>query len=131
MTNGHQLIATLPSDLPSPLAGKLAEITGCCYGIKQANHEFDKDLVAILTNAGFVPTPSDNHSFHKRCPINPADSLTLNMHVDDGWYITCSPTLRETQDHPPTTLRTHHFQRRVYRSLRSPTYKTLQPLVHT
>ena len=33
MTNGIQLIATLPSDLPSPLAGKLAEITGCCYGL--------------------------------------------------------------------------------------------------
>ena len=31
MTNGHQLIATLPSELPSPLAGQLAEITGCCY----------------------------------------------------------------------------------------------------
>ena len=95
MTNGHQLIATLPSDLPSPLAGKLAEITGCCYGIKQANHEFDKDLVNILTKAGFLPTPSDHHSFHKRCPINTADSLTLNMHVDDGWYVTCSPTLRD------------------------------------
>ena len=33
MTNGLQLIARLPSDLPGPLAGKLAEITGCCYGL--------------------------------------------------------------------------------------------------
>ena len=39
MTNGLQLIAKLPSDLPSPLAGKLAEITGCCYGLKQANYD--------------------------------------------------------------------------------------------
>ena len=54
MTNGHQLIATLPSDLPSPLAGQLAEITGCCYGIKQANYEFDKDLTLLLTNAYFL-----------------------------------------------------------------------------
>ena len=90
MTNGHQLIATLPSDLPSPLAGQLAEIIGCCYGIKQANHEFDKDLTLLLTNAGFIPTSSDHHSFHKRCPDNPLDSLTLNMHVDDGWHITSS-----------------------------------------
>ena len=95
MTNGHQLIATLPPDLPSPLAGKLAEITGCCYGIKQANHEYDKDLVTLLTAGGFLPTASDHHSFHKRCPLNPADSLTLNMHVDDGWYVTCSFTLRD------------------------------------
>lgn len=93
MTNGHQLIATLPSDLPSPLAGRLAEITGCCYGIKQANHEFDEDLTLLLTNAGFIPTPSDHHSFYKRCPDNPLDSLTLNMHVDDGWHITCSNRL--------------------------------------
>ena len=71
------------------------EITGCCYGIKQANHEFDKDLVNVLIAAGFAPTPSDHHSFHKRCPINPTDSLTLNMHVDDGWYVTCSQTLRD------------------------------------
>ena len=94
MTNGIQLIATLPSDLPSPLAGKLAEITGCCYGLKQANHEYDKDLINLLTAGGFVPTASDHHSFYKQCPLNPADSLTLNMHVDDGWYITCSHTLR-------------------------------------
>jgi hypothetical protein len=93
MTNGHQLIAKLPSDLPSPLAGQLAEITGCCYGIKQANHEYDKDLINLLTNAGFLPTASDPHSFHKRCPDNPANSLTLNMHVDDGWHVTCSITL--------------------------------------
>ena len=33
MTNGHQLIAKPSSDLPSPRAGQLAEITGCCYGI--------------------------------------------------------------------------------------------------
>ena len=87
MTNGHQLIARLPSDLPSPLSGQLAEITGCCYGIKQANHEYDKDLINLLTNAGFLPNASDPHSFHKRCPDNPADSLTLNMHVDDGWHV--------------------------------------------
>ena len=94
MTNGHQLIAKLPQDIPGPLAGQLAEITGCCYGIKQANHEYDKDLTHLLTSAGFTPTPSDHHSFHKRCPNNPLDSITLNMHVDDGWYVTCSTTLR-------------------------------------
>ena len=93
MTNGHQLIATLPSDLPSPLAGQLAEMTDCCYGIKQANYEFDKDLTLLLTNAGFMPTSSDHHSFHKHCPDNPLDSLTLNMHVDDGWHVTCSSRL--------------------------------------
>ena len=65
MTNGHQLIATLPSDLPKHLAGKLAEITGCCYGIRQANHEYDKDLVNLLTTNGFMPTASDHHSFYK------------------------------------------------------------------
>ena len=43
MTNGHQLIAKLPYDIPGPPAGRLAEITGCCYGIKQANHEYVKD----------------------------------------------------------------------------------------
>ena len=90
MTNGHQLIVTLPSGLPSPLAGQLAEIIGCCYGIKQANHAFGRDLTLHLTNAGFIPTSSDHHSFHKRCPDNPLDSLTLNMHVDDGWHITSS-----------------------------------------
>ena len=95
MTNGIQLIATLPSDLPSPLAGKLAEITGCCYGLKQANHEYDKDLINLLTAGGLVPTASDHHSFYKQSPLNPADALTLNMHVDDGWYITCSHTLRD------------------------------------
>jgi hypothetical protein len=99
MTNGHQLIAILPPDLPSPLAGKLAEITDCCYGIKQANHEYDKDLIHTLTEAGFIPTASDHHSFHKRCPVNTDDSLTLNMHVDDGWYVTTSTTLQNELKH--------------------------------
>lgn len=57
MTNGHLLIAKLPPDLPSPLAGQLAQITECCYGIKQANHEFDKDLVKLLTAGGFLRSP--------------------------------------------------------------------------
>ena len=60
MTNGHLLIAILPADLPSPLGNKVAEITGCCYGIQQANHEYDKDLINLLTFAGFHPTPSDH-----------------------------------------------------------------------
>ena len=92
MTNGHQLIAKLPHNLPSHLAGQIAEITGCCYGIKQANHEYDKDLTMLLTSAGFLPTPSDHHSFYKRCPDNPTDSL----HVDDGWYVTCSTIRTQT-----------------------------------
>ena len=93
MTNGYQLLAALPKDLPGPLAGQLVEITGCCYGIKQANHEYDKDLTNLLSNAGFMPTPSDPHSFYKQCPINPLNSLTVNLHVDDGWHVTCSSTL--------------------------------------
>ena len=40
-----------------------------------------------------MPTSSDHHSFHKRCPDDPLDSLTLNMHVDDGWHVTCSGRL--------------------------------------
>ena len=94
ITNGHQLIAKLPHDIPGLLAGQIAEITGCCYGIKQANYEYDMDLTNLLTFAGFVQTPSNHHSCYKRCPHNPSDSLTLNMHVDDGWYVTCLLTLR-------------------------------------
>lgn len=93
MTNGHQLITKLPPDIPGPLAGSLAEITGCCYGLKQANHEYDQDLARVLAAAGFHPTPSDHHTFHKTCPLNPLDSLTLNIHVDDGWHCTTSTTL--------------------------------------
>ena len=65
MTNGHQLIAKLPADLPGPQAGQLAEITGCCYGIKQANHEYDKDPHNSLPRQDSSPprptiTPSTN-----------------------------------------------------------------------
>ena len=73
MTNGHQLIAILPANLPSLLANKLAEITGCCYGIKQANDENDKDLINLLKSAGFHPTSSDHHGFYKQCPDKPAE----------------------------------------------------------
>lgn len=39
--------------------------------------------------------PSDHHSCYKRCPHNLSDSLALNMHVHDGWYVTCSLILRQ------------------------------------
>ena len=93
-TGGYQLLTTLPKDLPDPaLAGKTAEIIGACYGLKQANNVFDTELIALHTAAGFHPTISDHHTFRKVCPINPANSLIINLHVDDGFYLSTSPTL--------------------------------------
>ena len=93
-TGGYQLLTILPKDLPDPaLAGKTAEIVGACYGLKQANHVFDTEIIALHTSSGYLPTPSDHHTFRKVCPLNPANSLTINLHVDDGFYLSTSPTL--------------------------------------
>ena len=93
-TGGYQLLTILPKDLPDPaLAGKTAEIVGACYGLKQANHVFDTEITALHTANGYLPTPSDHHTFRKICPLNPANSLTINLHVYDGFYLSTSPQL--------------------------------------
>jgi hypothetical protein len=46
-----------------------------------------------MASGGFFPLPSDPKTFHKRCPINPLNSLSVNMHVDDGEGYTQSPHL--------------------------------------
>jgi Reverse transcriptase (RNA-dependent DNA polymerase) len=93
-TGGYQLLTILPKDLPDPtLAGKTAEIIGACYGLKQANHVFDTELTALHTAAGFHPTNSDHHTYRKVCAVNPSNSLTINLHVDDGFYLSTSPSL--------------------------------------
>ena len=102
-----------------PNTTRIAEITGCCNGIKLANHKYHKDIVALLTNAVFPPNSSDDHNFYEQCQLTLADSHTLNVHVDDCWYIiTCSTTFR---DELKLILQSRYgcLQRRLNRNLRS------------
>ena len=94
-TGFKQLWTLLPRDIPkeslprnplTDLPTRLAEIVGSVYGIKQANNIFDKDLSTLLSTNGYIPTDEDPHTFTKRCPLNPADYLHVNLHVDDGQY---------------------------------------------
>ena len=93
-TGGYQLLTRLPLDLPNPLlAGRTAEITGACYGLKQSNNVFDQDIIALHVSNGYLPTASDHHTFRKVCPLNPSNSVTINLHVDDGFYVSSSSHL--------------------------------------
>lgn len=94
LTGGRQIVVRLPHDLPDPTqAGKYAVVQRCVYGLKQSNNVFDQDLTNLLTKGGFLPTASDPKTYVKRSPTNPANKLTLNLHVDDGWYISNCPLL--------------------------------------
>jgi hypothetical protein len=87
-------LPTIPSNTSStPVPTRVAEIIGSIYGLKQANHIFDKDLCSTLAAHNYLPVDEDPHTFTKRCPINPANYLHLNMHVDDGQYFATSETL--------------------------------------
>ena len=88
-------LPTLPPTLkaPNPKPTRVAEIVGSMYGLKQANNIFDKDFTLTLTSHGYFPIPEDPHTFTKRCPIDPADYLHINTHVDDAQYFSTSKTL--------------------------------------
>jgi hypothetical protein len=94
-TGGTQLVTRIPD---SPLISdthrnKLAEITGPLNGLKQSNHIYDQDLIATLERNGYMRLPSAPYVFHKRCPHNPDDYVTVPMNVDDGTIYTTSPHL--------------------------------------
>lgn len=101
-TGFKQLWTLLPKDIPkeslphhplTDLPTRLAEIVGSVYGIKQANHIFDKDLSTLLSTHGYLPIDEDPHTFTKRCPIDPTNYLHVNLHVDDGQYASTSDHL--------------------------------------
>jgi hypothetical protein len=92
-TNGFQLYTTLPKSLPSPLSGKLNEITGPQYGMKQSNGIFSKEFNGIMTKRDYKTNILSLYIYKKVCPNNPANYLLFNMHVDDGAYMSTSPHL--------------------------------------
>jgi hypothetical protein len=94
-TGGIQLITRIPDSplISDQYRNKLAEITGPLNGLKQSNHIFDQDLIATLESSGFMRLPSAPYVFHKRCPNDSQDYLTLPMNVDDGTIFTTSTYL--------------------------------------
>lgn len=94
-TGGIQLVTRIPNSpmIPHEYRDQLAEIVGPLNGLKQSNHIYDQNLIATLASQGYNQLPSAPYIFHKRCPNNPQDYLTLPMNVDDGTIYTTSPYL--------------------------------------
>ena len=94
-TGGIQLFTKIPNSpmIPANYRDKLAEIIGPLNGLKQSNNIYDKDLISTLETKGYMRLPSAPYVFHKRCPDNPQDYLTVPMNVDDGTIYTTSPNL--------------------------------------
>ena len=83
-TGGRQIIVKLPKELDSPYSESIAEVTGAHYGLRQSNHIFEQDLEKNLASINLLPCPSHTRTYHQQCPLNPLNSLTLSMTVDDG-----------------------------------------------
>ena len=89
-TGGRQLVTRLPFNLINKqYAGKLCEVTGCQYGLKQSNHIFCKDLADTLVAAGYAPLPSADSIFIKRSRSDPLNKIVISTHVDD-FFIVCN-----------------------------------------
>lgn len=102
LTGGRQIITRMPKDLPplhfpdgspGPLANELAEVLRTIYGMKQSNALFTAGLITLLVANGYKSCPSDPLTFTKVCPLDPTDSLSVNLHVDDGSYLSTSAHL--------------------------------------
>lgn len=99
LTGGRQIITRMPHDLPpltywdgtpGPLPNELAEVLRTIYGMKQSNAVFTSGFIALMVSHGYESCPSDPLTLFKRCPLDPTDFMHVNMHVDDGSYITTS-----------------------------------------
>ena len=105
-TGGHQIVTRMPDDIPP---GHIAaprsyhELLGALYGLKQSNYIFNDNFISTVTSSNFLPTPSDPLTFFKPCPLDPQDSLSLNMHVDDGEILSQSDNLVDEMKDTLTT----------------------------
>ncbi len=100
-SGGVQLITRVPDSplIDDKYRDRLVEFTGPVNGLKQANYIFEQDLIKTLENAGFMRLPSAPCVFHKRCPIDPKDYITVPMNVDDGLSLSTSePLLAEFKE---------------------------------
>jgi hypothetical protein len=96
-TGGRQLYTRLPNDLPDErYAGKLAEVLGCMYGLRQSNSIFDKAFSDYLVSHGYEKLLSCDHTFVKYLD---GYRIIVNMHVDDGLVISESTVLYDELKH--------------------------------
>ena len=91
-TNGFQFLTKLPKDFYGD-KDQLWEIIGAQYGLKQSNSIFTEAFRKILNTHGYSNTELAPHIYRKQCPDNPKNYLFINMHVDDGAFLSTSPTL--------------------------------------
>jgi hypothetical protein len=73
-----------PANIPHPCAGKWFQRFKSTYGSKNANALFADDFTATLNTAGFFSNPCDEKLFTRFNPIDPSDSCSVCIHVDDG-----------------------------------------------
>ena len=94
-TNGKQLYTRLPNELPEPYGGALAAIDGSHYGLRQANHIYDQNLIKHLKSHGYTPSPSHPYTFTKddNQSDDPGDNITVEAYVDDFEYYGTSQRL--------------------------------------
>jgi hypothetical protein len=86
-TRGHQIVATLPKNLPHALAGTPLEILAAGYGLKQSNHIFTADRDVTMATAGFHPLKSNTSMYIRVDPQDPKRRTIVDMCVDDGQII--------------------------------------------
>ena len=82
-TSSIRLFLRLPTALPHPLAGKLVEIQGALYGLRESNRLFSLEVARVLQTANFIPSCVSPMTFVKFSPTDPARKCVVSTHVDD------------------------------------------------
>ena len=86
-SNSTQIIMRLPSYIGHPLAGQNVEVLKSIYGLKDSNANFDADLRAVITSAGFRTTVDP--CIYIRTEVDPESPqlqrrCIVSTHVDEG-----------------------------------------------
>jgi len=82
-TSAVRLFLRLPSNLPHPFAGKLLEIFGALYGLRESNRLFSLEVARVLKSAGFVASCVSPMTFVKVSSADPNYKCVVSTHVDD------------------------------------------------
>ena len=87
----RRMFLLFPRNLPHPLAGKLLEVFGALYGLRESNRLFSLEVDRVLRSAGFASDPLSPMLYFKHHPDDPGLFVLVSTHVDDfGTKDNCS-----------------------------------------
>ena len=93
-TSAIRLFLRFPSNFPNPsYAGRLVEVFGALYGLKESNRLFSDEVDRVVRSAGYKPSSVSPQTYILTDPLDSAKKSIVSVHVDDFRALDNAPEL--------------------------------------